>query len=550
MGAEGRITANPQWFNATSSVDMIPVPPDGEASDAALYYVGLTKLTQGPLADRRFGEVVLPWQERIVRWLPHVDEIDIKCGKGSGKSFMVSAIALGMVMQWVSEGSHRRGLVAIMAANVESAKIVFTHIHEAILADSHLEKEFKSNVQSRSLTHIRSGIVIQIIPPMLKRAVGLRPVLLIVDELHEAAKASEFQTALLQLTQGGKNWDDFKRITITTAPPERAEGYYIDWLAMARAVRDGRIDNPRLLPVLFEFPVLQRPDLDPDDEAYWYFGMPSLIMEPGGMGTMDAKAMRDELQDALKKLDIAGTETYQNLLSQRLGIEAEERQGSGLTYLADYWETGRADKLPDAGYQLFVALDPSAGLDDPFAMVELRKIGGLFFFHSRQWLTQDGYDKSANVLKRLYDEAIEAGELHLVESSDDIEKEVHAACADLVAAHRDYPLFGGDAAGMAGMAERFRERFGDYMAVPQGWQLMASFEAAVALVHAGRLRHIGQPLLTANVRNLRIMNNRLVKNDGNAKGVGRDKIDAAMAMLSTIHMAETQPLVSVDAMIG
>lgn len=264
-------TANPDWFNAKNAESIIPVPPKSAESDELLYYVGLTIITQGELAGTRFANVVLPWQERVIRWLPHVAEIAIKCGKGSGKSMAVAAIALGMVMWWASRGVNKRGLVAIMAANIESAKIVFNHINEAVLADPYLKKAFRPNVQSRSLTHISSGIKIQVLPPKLNRAVGLRPNLLIVDELHEAATVNEFDEALAQLKQGGKNWPDFKTICITTAPVERGRGYYVDWLTRARAVRDGKIENNRLLPALFEFPVSQRPDLQVDDKKHWYF---------------------------------------------------------------------------------------------------------------------------------------------------------------------------------------------------------------------------------------------------------------------------------------
>lgn len=470
----------------------------------------------------------------------------------SGKSAMVAGIALGRVMLWAETGQHRRGLVAVLAANVESAKIVFNHINEAILADPHIKKAFKTNVQARSLTHIESGIVIQVLPPKLNRAVGLRPGLLVVDELHEAARQNEFEEALTQLRQGGKNWRDFCQISITTAPVDKGEGYYVDWLTRARAVRDGKVVNPRLLPALFEFPVLQRPELDIENPKNWFFGMPSLITEPDGPGTMDAEAMQLELQDATQNLDITGTGDYQKVLSQRLGIEAEERQGGGQTLLAEFWDGNVVDIFPQSFDSVCVAIDPSAGLADPFAVVMLGKIGSAYYAKARQWLTHEAYERSNRGLRRIYDQAIKCGELALSDTADDIAAEALQVAQDFGAQGQGWPIFGGDALGLAGFSEKARNAFGEYKAVPQGWQLMAAFEAAAGAAHSGALKHAGQPLFSANVKNLRIDNGRLRKADASYVGSdkGLEKIDAAMALLSAIHLAENQETVNVAGMIG
>lgn len=547
-------TANPNWFNATKAEDVIPPPPLSQLGDDLVYYCGLTMLTQGPLAGMRFAEAMLPWQKRLIQWLDFVDEVAIKCGKGSGKSFLVAAIALGFVMRSAMQGKHRRGVVAIVAANVESSRIVFQHIMEAVLSDEHLKPLFKTNVQQRTLTHIESGIQIQIIPPTMKRAIGLRPILLILDEIHEAANVSEFTDVVAQLKKGGQNWDDFKLIGITTAPTKKSVGYYLDWLTSARAVRDGRSSNNRLLPALFEFPVIQRPDITTEDSEYWYFGMPSLITEPGGPGTMDVGQMRKELDLALEAIEITGSGDYQSLLSQRLGIELEERQGGGLTVLADLWDSCKVDTLPnlDLGHgSLILAFDPSSGISDPFAAVALYKSDNLNCFLSRQWLTNDGYTRAPNRLRRIYDAAIKAGELFLLDTSDEIATSVIAYGTGLMNQVNGSIIFGGDAAGLSGFKERFESELGEYHSVAQGWQLMAAFNALEGDVHGRAVAHKGQPLLSANIKNLRVVNGRLVKADGHAdSGIGWDKVDGAFALLSAVMIYPSTASFSVDAMIG
>lgn len=539
-------TSNVDWYLSKNAVGLIAVPPRSKRTEELLTLVNRTHITQGPEAGKTFGECILPWQERIVRWIPHVDEIGMKVGKGSGKSMLTAAIALGMAKLWNNENSHPRGLIVVLAANVESARIVFGHIWEAILFDDKEKAQWTSNVQSRSLTHDVTKVKIQIIPPKMNRAVGLRPSLLVIDELHEASLVQNFDDVLRQLQHGGRNWEDFKQITITTAPTSYGVGYYTDWLARLRAVRDGKIENSRILPALFEFPVLQRPDLDIEDPKHWFFGMPSLIPRKGARGTMHWTALKKELEEAVADVEVVGIGNFQSLLSQRLGIEAEERQGGGLTNIADVWDKAAIDDLPGKPERLVIAMDPSAGAEDPFGLVCLYIFGEVWVAASKQWLTHRAFDKAPSRIKKIYEDAIDAEELTLLETDREIEADVHSFCKGW----EPPPDFGGDAAGLAGFAERFRQSVGNYEPVKQGWQIMASFRAAEGAILAGRLKHLGQPLLGWNIKNLRIFGNQLKKADDRGSGMGLDKIDGAMALLSAIHINESTPQIDPGALIG
>lgn len=541
-------TSNKYWYRAKSAVDIIPKPPNRIESKILLKYVCDTYVTQGDLAGKRFGEVMLPWQERIIRWLPHVDEVAIKMGKGSGKSFAVAAIALGLSEMWTAERSHQRGLIVIVAANIESAKIVFGHIHEAIMYDPWSAQRWHPNVSSRSLTNLESGIVIQVIPPKLNRAIGLRPCLVVLDELHEAAEIKGFDDVIRQLVLGSRNWEDAKWVTITTAPPGYGAGYYIDWLNKARAVRDGKVKNNRFLPALFEFPVLQRKDIFFEDQKYWYFGMPSLQKTRRSKGTMLAKTMRQELEDSLNSVDVAGTGDYQSLLSQRLGIEMEERQGKGVTPLALHWKGGILDqKIETEAHQIIATCDPSEGLEDPFAVCLLHDYGDVIVAESRQWVTHMAYKEAIPRLQRVYDKAIESEELKLYETDREIQDDV----IDFLKGIVGYPIFGGDAAGLVGWPERFAQQIGQYIPVPQGWQLHAAYREACGAIHAGRLKSYRAPLLEQNVKNLRVEGNRLLKAGATtSSNVSAGKIDGVMALISAIYIRETNLTVDISAMVG
>ncbi|MEP3329118.1 hypothetical protein [Sedimentitalea sp.] len=208
----------------------------------------------------------------------------------------VAAVALGYVMLSALRGINTRGQIVIMAANIEGARIVFQHIQEAILADDGLRPLFKSNVTAKSLTHESTGITIQIISCSMKNAVGRRPVLLLLDELHEMAQLSEATAAVNQLRQGGANWGrDFKCVAISTMPIAAPAGEFKRQIAYARGVRDGKLLDPEFLPLLYIFPLAERPYLDLLDPGEWWRGMPSLrtAQQPG---TMDATELKRELR--------------------------------------------------------------------------------------------------------------------------------------------------------------------------------------------------------------------------------------------------------------
>jgi len=242
----------------------------------------------------------------------------------------------------------------------------------------------------------------------------------------------------------------------------------------------------------------------------------------------------------LTTTDVAGLQAYQNLLSQRLGIEADERQGGGLTLLSEYWDDCKTDALPAfASNAVYIACDPSSGLSDPFATTLMYEVNGVLCVLSRQWLTEEGYSRAPNKLRRIYDQANAARELIVVPSTQypvpsthEIESGVFSYINEIISRAGGGATCGGDAAGLSGFKERFESAVWTYEPISQGWQLHAAFERMCGLAFDNQLLHLGQPLLTANVKNLRVDGNKLKKADGGESGQGQAKIDGVMAMLS------------------
>jgi hypothetical protein len=320
-----------------------------------------------------------------------------------------------------------------------------------------------------------------------------------------------------------------------------------------RAIRDGVQENKTILPILYEWPDQKlRPDLELDMSAEWWRAMPSLRTPSNPHGTMDIAALEKELREAADDADLNGPEATELLLSQRFGLESAERGGgSGTTQLAKYWPdcVGDPAPTPPNDATLFVGMDPSSGLSDPFATVAVWKVEDVIFVRSKQYLLKQAHKEAAKGIRGVYDRAIARQELVLFDTVGAMEEAVHADMREVLAR---WPLttFCGDAAGLAGFKERFETAVGaSYWPVDQGWKLGQSLELAGGLAFDRKFSHGDQPLLNANVQNLVLENGRMRKYDARSNGTGTAKIDGTMSLLSALMKQSTTPVWDVFCMV-
>ena len=531
-------TANPEWMHATDAQSLVPeLSHDDALAERFVILCGKFLLTQGPMAGRRLESCWLPWQRDSLKASYQARESLWVLGKGSGKSVSVAAFALGYTMLSAIEGINIRGLVAVVAPTVPAAKIVFSHILEAVLADDELRGLFRSNAQNRSLTHEASGIEIQILPCDMKAAVGRRPVLLIVDELHEVAQINAATPVINQFRQGGANWGrDFKVMSISTMPIQPPVGEFRRQLAYARSVRDGKIVDPDFLPLLFTFPLKERPDLNPLDASQWWRGMPSL-RTADQPGTMDAAELERELKQAGDADDL---ETFALSLSQRLGIERSDSDNTAETILHARW--GDCGKIKPVSHDFCAIGVDAGGMDDPMAVAIARRPDATqrsVQFTVHQFLTQTGYERAPQNLRDTYDEAIKHKTLHIFERSESAQ----AAVFDLVT-QATPDVVGGDEHGITGFAELLHDATGcPFTSVPQTWVLSAALASLESRLLDDGVQHNFCPLLMVNVENLLVEetpqgNRRLKKRDNRLSGQGYAKIDGIIAVINAVQLLD------------
>ena len=541
-----KTSRNPSWMHATTPEGLVPLTDDPTGlGDRQVALCGLSMVTQGDSAGSRFSEVMLPWQRDTIRYIwgerdengvRKVKKMVLIGSKGLGKSMFAASLVLGHVADLASRGVCSRMVVIVLAASIASANIIHTHISEAILSDPEMKGQWQGHSGRRELKHKKSGIIIRCTPPEMQAVVGNRVCFLVVDETHEAAKSREFNAVVDQARRGSTvAADEFLEINISTSPIDVATGYYTKTLEQAKKQRDLGGDES-LLPLVFTFPLQERPDLDISDSRQWWRSNPSIGH------TQSIASIEREFTQAVQSPDPADMSLF---MSQRLCIEPDIRKGVGGWVVAEQWSS-----LPRCGtdMQNMEATKPTIGIDiggsdDLAAMVMVYMANGRLHVHSRQFCTQQAYDRAHPNARVLYAKAVQSGELSVHPTSSALEVALQMECSKLSATFGSDLWSGGDLYGLAGFAPRFKGATGlEFKPVRQSFNLLASKNRLEALVSDGAVAHEHLPLLAWNLENLRIDESgsglKLRKADAGASGQGSAKIDGVMALLSALELLE------------
>jgi phage terminase large subunit-like protein len=540
-------TANPRWAHAEKPEHLVPLTDDPTGlGERQVRLCGMTLMSQGPASGQRFSEAMLPWQRDIIRYVwgerdedsnRKVRQLVLICGKGSGKSMFAAALALGHVADLAARGVCSRMVVVVVAASIASANIIFEHIFSAVKSDDELKDAFASHSGRRELKHKKSGIIIRCTPPEAQAVVGVRACMLLVDEVHEAAKSREFNSVVDQARRGGSNaGPDFIEVNISTSPIDKATGYYSKMIGKAKAVRDGTVADESLLPVVYTFPLAERPELQLADSGQWWRAIPSL-------GSTQAVV---EIQREFEQAAMSGDPADMSLfLSQRMCVEPDERHGVGRWVVAERWPTlPRVSMQPEHSLRSATCGIDVGGSDDLAAVVIVGwDERDRLIVHSRQFAVQSAVDRAHPNTRVIYQSAIDSGELIVAQTMGELESRLFAFVKSVEARFGSDLWAGGDQYGLAGFGARFKGTCGlEFRPVKQSFNLLASKNRIEALVSDGVVAHEHLPLLKWNIDNLRLDEStsgiKLRKADSGASGQGQSKIDGVMALLNAVELIE------------
>lgn len=489
------------------------------------------------------GDICRPWMTDFVG---HVfGAYDPESGRRLISEFFVlvakknskSSGAAGLMMSALIWNWRQSAEFLILAPTVEIANNSFGPAQDMVRHDDVLSDLFHVQPHYRTITHRQTGATLKVVAADNEAVGGKKATGVLIDELWLFGKKPNAENMLREATGGLASRPEGFVIYLSTQSDEAPAGVFRQKLSYARGVRDGRIEDKRFLPVLYEFPpkmVEAKDYLNPD---YFYVTNPNLG------ASVDEEYLRREL----KKAEEAGAESLPGFLSKHLNIEIGLSLQSDRWAGADFWESHgdsslTLDSLLKQSDVVTLGID-GGGLDD---MLSIAVIGrhaktGRWLHWSKSWIHPIVLERRKSEAARFRDFAKD-GDLVIVEHiGDDIEgvKESVNQCEKSGLLDR----IGVDPAGIGTIVDAIlslridQERI---VGIPQGWKLNGAIKATERRLAEGSMLHGDSALMAWVVGNAK------VEPRGNAititkQASGTAKIDPLMATLNAAALMAMNP---------
>ena len=176
-----------------------------------------------------------------------------------------------------------------------------------------------------------------------KKATGI-----LIDEAWLFGKRPNAENMLREACGGLASRPEGFVIYLSTQSDEAPAGVFKQKLDYARGVRDGRIDDNRFLPVIYEFPdsiLKEKKHLDP---KYFYVTNPNL-----GASVDEQFLIREHM-----KAEEAGPESMQGFLAKHLNVEMGMALKTQRWAGAELWEACAGEVTLDLILERSDALNP------------------------------------------------------------------------------------------------------------------------------------------------------------------------------------------------
>ena len=218
--------------------------------------------------------VLLPWQKEIVRTLfgwkdqsgrRRYRRVSIWLPRGNGKTPFAAALAVCVL--YVSGISAPDAEIYSVAADAKQAEISFldgAHMVRTSPTLAGLTREYR-----RSLVFLKNRSSWHVMSSEAKTKHGYRPYFVLFDELHAQINRDLWSAMKTGL---GKGKRDTLLVSISTAGVYDPESVGYTEYVYAKKVRDGAIEAPDVLPVIFE----AGPEDDWTDPKVWAKANPGL----------------------------------------------------------------------------------------------------------------------------------------------------------------------------------------------------------------------------------------------------------------------------------
>lgn len=537
-------TAMPDWADRLKRGEsIIPPPIFPEEAERALTIFKALKIVDAP-GSPTFGEVCAQWVFDLVASI--FGSYDVESGRRLIIEWFVclpkknskSTIAAGIMMTALILNWRLSGEFAIIAPTVEVANNSYGPSRDMVQHDEDLDDLMHVQTHIKTITHRNTNATLKVVAADSNTVGGKKSIGTLVDELWLFGKQSNAENMLREAIGGLASRPEGFVIYLTTQSDDPPAGVFRQKLNYARDVRDGKVLDPKFVPVIFEHP--------PEMVASGAHLMPeNLAMVNPNLGySVDEEFLTREYT----KAKVEGEESFRGFMAKHANVEIGLALRADRWAGADFWEgQGKHPGLTlesllsrcevvDAGID-------GGGLDDLLGLnVTGREIGtGKWLTWSHAWAHPSVLERRKSEAPRLRDLEAE-GDLTIVEfMGEDVEQ-----LAAYVKQCEDAGLLdkiGIDPGGIGGVLDALVEAGipqEKVIGISQGWKLMGSIKTAERKLAEGVLEHGAQPLMAWAVSNARI------EQKGNAivitkQASGTAKIDPLMAMLNAVSLMAMNP---------
>lgn len=442
---------------------------------------------------------------------------------------------------------------ALFGPTQEIADLAFAAVSGMIDADPDLAKLLHVRDHLKTVVNRVTRATLKVMTFDPKVATGGKFAGWMVDELHLLGKVSYAARVIGQLRGASVAVPESFGVIITTQSDEPPAGVFKSELDYARGVRDGRIADGSILPVLYEFPeAMQVDDRKPWREVEnWRLVLPNLGR------SVSLPVLERDYATAREK----GDEEERRWASQHLNIQIGLALHSNRWEGADHWEkAGRAEATLDwiiANCEVCTVGIDGGGLDDLLGLAVLgrHKLTKRWYHWGHAWADRGVRLLRKEIASRL-DDFEREGDLTFVdigEHADGANADVREV-ADVVERIFKAALLpakagiGVDAVGIAAVLDELSARgIPDecIAAVPQGYRLSGVIKGAARKLKDGTLKHGARPMMAWAVGNARSeLRGSAVIVTKQASGTA--KIDPLIALLNAFDLMSRNPEGSTD----
>jgi phage terminase large subunit-like protein len=452
-----------------------------------------------------------------------------------------STMAAGIMLTAIILNSREAAEFIIIAPTKKVADNSFTPMKNMIRNDPELNALFHVAEHTRTITHRTTKAVLTVVAAETGSSAGAKGAFILVDELWVFGERANAESMLEEATGGMASFPEGFLIWLSTQSDKPPAGIFKKKLDYARKVRDGEIENPSFLPVLYEFPqelLDEEKYLDPD---YFYVTNPNL-----GRST-HIRYLLNKYEQARE----SGADSIQLFLAKYLNVEigmnkrADSWAGADFWLLSAYKDKLFLESILDLSELCTVGFD-GGGLDDMFGMSIIgrdKNDRSLWYCWNRAWVHPIALDRRKENAPA-YGDFEKDGDLVIVKNVGDDVSQAAQICKRIYEAGKfpEKAAIGLDKLGMPSLQDGLLAQipFELLIGVPQGYQLSGYVQTTERKVAEGKFKHAGQRMMNWCV--------------GNAKGVyqgnaltirkqesGKGKIDPLIATFNAVALMSMNP---------